>query len=660
MVRLASGSMVRQLEALFDGGSLAGLSDRELLERYSAGGRGEAGEAAFAALLRRHGPMVLGVCRQLLGDLQHAEDAFQAVFVVLVEKLKISLVRRGVALPAAALGAILSPRAASASIPLLLCDSTTRAAIAFAVRHTASGGALAVPAAALAQEVLRTMFLHKLRLTAMSVLRMAAVATCAGWLGHSLAIMDDPKKNLTNPLARAAPPDSDRAGPATKPDPAEPARMTVVGRVLGPDGKPVAGAVVDLVARPRSPWVGASEELDHHTLLGTGQSDGDGRFRLDSPRTASTRVFEVTAIAAAPGSGLGWARLNADAEQPAGELHLRPEQVIRGRLVDVNGQPATGVELRIQSIGLPNDLGKHDGIMFWDESSEVLRAWPRPVKTDDQGLFAIAGIGRGLDVRLEVRDLRFARQLLGFETHDQEPAKLVTRALEPATILEGRALAADTRLPISNAVIAVGATRAGTGITMTKFRADNQGRFTANPFPGDQFHLNAFALAGQPYLVPQVEFAWTKGAVKKVIDIKLPRGTSIRGKVIEQGTGRSLAGASVQYTAIDHPDHVKGGWEATVASKDDGSFEIVVPPGKGHLLIFGPTSDYVLEVIGDQMLYRGQPGGTRNYAHKILDYEVKAGDQPHEIDAILRPGKTIKGRVVGPQGQAIEDAAICR
>ena len=67
--------------------------------------------------------------------------------------------------------------------------------------------------------------------------------------------------------------------------------MTVAGRVLDPDGKPVKGAVVDLVARPRSPWVGASDEIDQHTLLGQGQSDGDGRFQLDvAPHRVDPRL----------------------------------------------------------------------------------------------------------------------------------------------------------------------------------------------------------------------------------------------------------------------------------------------------------------------------------------------------------------------------------
>src|SRR5689334_18927073 len=86
MTHLATMSVARQLGSLFESGSVAGLSDRQLLERYLSAGRDPAGEAAFAALVGRHGPMVLGVCRQLLGDAQHAEDAFQATFLVLAQK----------------------------------------------------------------------------------------------------------------------------------------------------------------------------------------------------------------------------------------------------------------------------------------------------------------------------------------------------------------------------------------------------------------------------------------------------------------------------------------------------------------------------------------------------------------------------------------------
>jgi hypothetical protein len=64
-----SGTAARTMRALFTAGTVGGLNDKELLERFTTRG-GEDAELAFASLVERHGPMVLRVCRAVLHDAQ--------------------------------------------------------------------------------------------------------------------------------------------------------------------------------------------------------------------------------------------------------------------------------------------------------------------------------------------------------------------------------------------------------------------------------------------------------------------------------------------------------------------------------------------------------------------------------------------------------------
>ncbi len=78
------GDVAKRFRALFEAGSASGLSDPELLDRSLSGG--VAAEVAFAALVERHGPMVLRVCRRALGDVPDAHDAFQSTFLILARR----------------------------------------------------------------------------------------------------------------------------------------------------------------------------------------------------------------------------------------------------------------------------------------------------------------------------------------------------------------------------------------------------------------------------------------------------------------------------------------------------------------------------------------------------------------------------------------------
>jgi RNA polymerase sigma factor (sigma-70 family) len=767
MAFLTSGSLVRQLESLFESGSLAALTDRQLLERFTAH-RDAVGEAAFKALVDRHGPMVLGVCCQLLIDRHHAEDAFQAVFLILAQKsrtirdpdllgnwlygvairtarcarlrldrrrrkegcslecprslplaltsvppaehdvvareqvqalhdeiarlprsfrlpvvlcylegltvheaahrlrwphgtvrsrlarakdkLRRGLTRRGIVVPAIALSAVLETGQARAAVSTSLCDSTAKAAINFAT------GTAAVPAVALlARQVLRAMFVNKLKLGAMTCLLLVSVAAGAVFVGQARARQAG-KPDL-RPIAKG---DDATAKPA-------PGRVFVVGHVLDPAGKPVAGAAIDLVARPRNIPMGASADDEPFVVLGSGSTDAGGRFHLDAPRTPSagllnhTGLVDFMILASARGFGLSYAGLNPDAERPEADLRLNPERLVHLKLVDLTGLPAANVEVRVQRIGQPTARGGWDGVSLWPNPPTGLRTWPRPMKTDALGKLVLSGIGENLTVSLGVHDTRYARQGLSVETGNRALAgdKETTLALEPAKIIEGSVLTADTGQPVPGAVIAVAASKNEIGsMVLLHFRADDQGRFVANPAPGSYFRVKAFPPEGQPYLVSEVEFPWTKGEVKRRIDVKLARGVLIRGKVTDDRTGRPLVGASVQFIMRGRRSGIVSGWQAAVATKDDGSYQMAVPPGKGHLFLFGPTPDFVLNEIGWRRLYEDQPGGERYYAHAIVPYEVQADDQPQEISAVLRCGVIVKGGALGPDGQTVTGASV--
>jgi RNA polymerase sigma factor (sigma-70 family) len=768
MANVASASLARQLGSLFAGGSAAGLSDRELVERFITR-RDPMDETAFAAIVARHGPMVLGVCRQLLGDHHHAEDAFQAVFLVLArqarsirdpdslgpwlygvalrtarkargriarcrrseeagaasrpeartasraeplidreqaealhreierlpesfrravvlcyfeglspdeaaarlkwpsgtlrsrlvrarDKLRRGLALRGFALSGTAIAIMLAPRSARASLSSLLCETTTRAAIAFAARHAAIGGALSAPAAAMAQEVLRTMLLHEVKAAALSLLMFATLAAGAGYLAHAPAkAKDEPRP--TPDLATKA---DDAPRPA-------PGRMFVTGRVLDPEGKPVPNATTMVYASLK--WPGRGDRLAPMwpSPMGRARSDGSGRFRLDAPRVSSARHYDFGAVAIAPGYGAGWVKLDPDADRPDADVSLRLEQVLHGRVFDVQGRPVRDAEVSVEQMAqfvaddATRPASEPEGPYFLADQPHGLPAWPRPATTDVDGRFTIRGVGRGLRVGLAINDPRFAPLNLEIDTDTSSTARDLRMALEPSRVITGRVTYADTGAPAAHAGISVSTHNEKFSAWAGDFETDAQGRFRANPRVGDQYSLTIFAPENGPYLTAFEKFAWPKGALEKTVDLALPLGVHIRGRVVEEGSGKPIAGARINYLSNPDKDPRTGATNGRAATAEDGTFQLGVVPGPGYLAVHGPGEEHVLREIGRRMARTGQPGGQRQYSHAFHRLELEPGDESREVTIALRPSAPVSVRVVGPDGRPARDAvAISR
>ena len=174
MARERPGSALPHIHRLFAEGSLSGLSDGQLLDRYVTWRDG----LAFEALVERHARLVLGVCRRSLDEPGQLDDAFQATFLAEIERLpsafrlpvvlclmegktrteaadalcwtegmvrgrlararillRTRLTRRGIA-PAAALAALAREATAAGAVPRGLIEGTIRAA-----SHPATGSA---------------------------------------------------------------------------------------------------------------------------------------------------------------------------------------------------------------------------------------------------------------------------------------------------------------------------------------------------------------------------------------------------------------------------------------------------------------------------------------------------------------------------------------
>jgi RNA polymerase sigma factor (sigma-70 family) len=758
-------TVLRHLHQLLGARNFDELSDGQLLQRFAQARE----EAAFAALVRRHGPLVLGVCRRVLHDSHAAEDAFQATFLVLFRRarsldrhgsvanwlytvayhvalrarqsaarrqvrerqvvempqpeahaaeiwqdlqpvldeelnrlpdkyrepvllcylegktneeaarllgcpigtvkgrlararqlLRARLARRGVTLATGMLGTVLAAHA-PAAVPARLVEATVKTTLLFAAGNTAAGlGSASV--AGLAEGVLKAMFVSQLKIATAVLLALGVAALGAGTLTHrALAQRQDQTGPAAQPQA-ARVLEQPKASP--RPPVAEPGEnqpLTITGRVLDAAGRPVAEAPVTVLGQARRPSRPTRVE-PWPQALGQGKTDREGHFRLSVPRPPKAQAA-ISVVASAAGHALVWHNFMVDALPTHIEIHLPAEQLLRGRLVDLQGQPAAGVTAHVYPTGIRQPGPPTFSALGSPEPSSGLTGWPGPVTTDAQGRFTLGGLAPGWNVTLRIQDDRFGRQELYINLQEREKSDEVSLALAPARVLTGTVTYADTGQPVPQARLLVVSEPARYHYSMRWFesQADAQGRFRVNPYPGNSLKVVAYPPASVPYLSVSKALTWPQPAVvQQEIHLALPRGIRLHGTVTESPSGKPVAGASVEFCPREgnNPFFREDVTEETepAVSGPDGSFQTTILPGPGHLLVKGSTPDYLHAQITSRQLY-GIPirPNRRHYPDALVSLDLKPDVGSHELNVTLRRGVTVKGRVVGPDGKPVAE-----
>jgi RNA polymerase sigma factor (sigma-70 family) len=598
------------------------------------------------------------------------------------ERLKERLTARGATAMIPMLGPSAPPELTPAAAPAAWIQATARAATRFAAGDAAAASANAT---AMAREMIARLGWHQARLAIGYVLAAAlvgggAMAAFRAGAPKAPAIVQQESRRPAAPAAEKP------AGPAAP----APTILKLGGRVLDPDGRPLAGAKlwlafqgIDWTWSTRVPQVRATTGPNGRFDLSISDDDLEVKraLRMTSGWTGGFGAIQL--VATADGFGPAWTDLVG--AKVAAELRLARDDVpVEGRLINLEGRPLAGIEvrtLRVEDSSNPMHLyGSPSGFL-------------RSTTTDADGRFRLAGIGRDRRAILGFLGPGIERSdvfvVTGAYPKDQSPQRrgmAVYQArfehpCKPGTSITGVVRDRDTGAPIAG--VTVSSLFAVSGRTTT----DREGRYRLEGLSRhSEYVLHASAGASdQPYITTEQKVANRPDNEPVTADIAMVRGALVTGRMIDRANGRPVQ-AWVGYTALkDNPYWSRlPGWIPTVGnpyspspgwhapSMADGTFRIVVPPGRGFLVahIQYQADRYIPAGIPSKR-HPGAPVDALDMHYDTVPFElfpsnfpavcpvdIAPGTESATYDLTFDSGIVRTGTVRDPEGRPLSGASL--
>ena len=609
------------------------------------------------------------------------------------QRLKVRLTRRGVTIPV--VGASLVAKGASAAVPVALSRSTALAA---------TGGPVSAGAAVLTRTILRGMLMHQIKTAATAALAAVGLAS-AGWIAADAGRPEDPKPAM-KPKAEAAAREEPVAGKPQE-------TVEVKGRVVAPDGTPVAGAAV-----------GAAYFRDNGARLPKATSGPGGRFTIRMPRDDGAEPDGYQArfpwlVASAPGHGVGWTErvLRRDNRDEL-EVRLTEEgPPIEGRVLDLEGRPVAAA--RIEAVRLWFDRNGDlagwiararngaEGNLWQGLENLSLDPVPSPERlapaerlvsisatTGPDGRFKLTGIGRDRIAELIVSGPGIATTKVYAFSRPEPEIRTVDRgmmrhapfivhaprfqlALPPSKRVEGVVRDKDSGAPIAGLEIHAAAFDESSLIPAEgiEARTDAEGRYRLDGLPkAPAYRLFVEPDKGLPYLNGTFKApADSPGLAPVAFDFTLKRGILVRGRVTDKVTGRPIRGYADYYAFRDNPNvrdypGFSESYERSALIDEAGRYEVVALPGRGIVTVrdekahYRPASGY--ETIAGYDPKNGffdnlLPGLLSPHGQVIIaEINVDPGSEWATLDLQADPGRTVAVEVVGPDGAPLGDTKV--